>query len=152
MSVPLLLVFCLCSDSSDCEEGRLRLVDGVIDNEGRVEVCLQGVWGTIHSSSWESADAYIACKQLNLATSGESESITEHTFHIQTVCPSCLSDIAPKAYVSAEKFGDGKQLQVMSGLDCSGWKNKLIDCVYTHYGYFTSSRSSTAGILCYDGK
>ena len=63
-------------DPSDCEEGSLRLVDGVIDNEGRVEVCLNGVWGTINSEpqykdyyGWNSANAYLICNQLKLGVS-----------------------------------------------------------------------------------
>ena len=48
----------------------MRLVDGVIDNEGRVEVCLHGVWGTIDSGSgWSSVDAYFVCNQLKFGLS-----------------------------------------------------------------------------------
>ena len=30
-----------------CPEGAVRLVDGDIEQEGRVEVCFSGVWGSI---------------------------------------------------------------------------------------------------------
>ena len=59
----------------DCEEGSLRLADCVIDNEGRIEVCLQGVWGSVcnASSGWTAIDSYVACKQLNLGASGKGK-------------------------------------------------------------------------------
>ena len=48
----------------------MRLVDGVIDNEGRVEVCLHGVWGTVFGGSyWSTVVAYFVCNQLKLGTS-----------------------------------------------------------------------------------
>ena len=70
----LFAILYLCPALPECEERSLRLVDGIIDNEGRIEVCLQGVWGTICSESgWDPIDAYVACKQLKLGTSGIGE-------------------------------------------------------------------------------
>ena len=58
------------TDPTGCEEGSVRLVDGVIDNEGRVEVCIHGVWGTIESrKGWNYFDAYFVCNQLKLGIS-----------------------------------------------------------------------------------
>ena len=64
----------MCPAPSECDEDSLRLADGIIDNEGRVEVCLQGVWGIVgSSSSWQQIDGYVVCKQINLGASGKGE-------------------------------------------------------------------------------
>lgn len=49
-----------------CENGSARLVNGSIDQEGRIEVCIGGVWGSMCSSVWSnpSANAYVVCSQL----------------------------------------------------------------------------------------
>ena len=47
-----------------CHDGDLRLVGGRFPNEGRLEFCYGGVWGTVCRDQWGSADATVACRQL----------------------------------------------------------------------------------------
>ena len=54
-----------CFNPTECStEGAVRLVDGIIDNEGRVEVCVNGVWGTVCDQGWDKTDAHVVCQQL----------------------------------------------------------------------------------------
>ena len=52
------------TDPGECTDGEVRLVDGVIEQEGRPEVCINGVWGSICHSSWSAIDGYVFCNSL----------------------------------------------------------------------------------------
>ena len=48
--------------------GTVRLSNGNSSNEGRVEICLNGYWGTICSNGWNEYDAFVTCKQAGYET------------------------------------------------------------------------------------
>ena len=72
-----------CSHYDDvgigCEErcapdGSVRLVDGSQPTEGRVEICLNGAWGTICDieRTWGAEEATVVCRQLGLPHTGKN--------------------------------------------------------------------------------
>jgi len=53
----------------ECQTGAIKLSGGN-DTYGIVELCVAGVWSTVCSSSWEMADAQVACRELGFSPQG----------------------------------------------------------------------------------
>ena len=47
-----------------CNDGEVRLANGTIVQEGRAEVCINGVWSGICQYGFNTIDAYVFCSQL----------------------------------------------------------------------------------------
>jgi deleted-in-malignant-brain-tumors protein 1 len=58
---------------SDCSYGDVRLESGdaSIVRDGRVEVCVNRVWGTVCDLQFSEDDAQVVCSQMNFERDGE---------------------------------------------------------------------------------
>ena len=62
--------------SDRCSHGDLRLASrsddkSQLSSEGRLEVCVNSVWGTVCDTDFSSHDAHVACGQLGFDNEGE---------------------------------------------------------------------------------
>ena len=100
----------------------VRLVNGTNEAEGRVEICLDGVWSTFCDSYWNSATAEVVCRQLGYADSGAQA-------------------------VGGAHFGRGTGPIHLTNVQCNSTENMLQNCTY-----FSSSgncsHENDAGVIC----
>ncbi|XP_059704130.1 deleted in malignant brain tumors 1 protein-like [Haemorhous mexicanus] len=99
----------ICTDAVE-----LRLSGGGNPCAGRVEVKLQGHWGSVADDSWDMKDAEVVCQQLGCGS-------------------------ASGAYFAVERFDVGDGLVSLALVDCSGDEATLWDCEIRGWGPYNSS-------------
>ena len=57
------------TEPDPCEDGDVRLVGGPSNREGRVEICMRGIWGGVIGGSFP--EASVVCRQLRFDPLGE---------------------------------------------------------------------------------
>ena len=60
-----------CLSAGGCTDGAVRLRNGNMSREGRVEICMGGVWGVIADVSWGTNAAKVTCRQLGFTNGCE---------------------------------------------------------------------------------
>ena len=54
-----------------CADGELRLFDGPSQSQGRLEVCLEGTWGSVCNDGWISnLNGLVVCRELGFNATG----------------------------------------------------------------------------------
>ena len=79
-NLSLLLDFLLQLERT-CSDGdiRLSLLNGSSSKEGRVELCVEGVWSAICATSWETIDTAVVCRQLGYSPWGKIAMVLLYT-------------------------------------------------------------------------
>lgn len=107
-------------------DANIRLAGGDGYRKGRVEVFLDGEWGTICDHNWDINDALVVCRQLGF---GNVDKVRSDAF-----------------------FGEGVGRILMSLVDCQGTERALTECHYDTYEANYCIHSEDAGVVCAAGK
>lgn len=59
--------------SVECSDGDVQLVSGASESEGRLQVCMGGLWGTVcdGDGTWGTEEAAVVCQQLGYSSQGQ---------------------------------------------------------------------------------
>ncbi|XP_068026531.1 scavenger receptor cysteine-rich type 1 protein M130-like [Melanerpes formicivorus] len=114
-----------CPDSRSCtDREKIRAVGGEHRCSGRVEVWLQGSWGTVCDDSWDRQDAEVACRQLG--------------------CGPAVSALGEAA------FGEGRGPIWLDHVECQGTESSLQDCWARLGDSGVCRHKEDAGVNCSD--
>ncbi|CAG2240873.1 Antigen WC1.1,Scavenger receptor cysteine-rich domain superfamily protein,Neurotrypsin,Scavenger receptor cysteine-rich type 1 protein M160,Scavenger receptor cysteine-rich type 1 protein M130,Deleted in malignant brain tumors 1 protein [Mytilus edulis] len=108
-----------------CEEEflKVRLVNGVDSLEGRVEIYINGTWGTICDDEFGDEEASVICGMLGYNETGSVPYI--------------------RAY-----FGEGYGSIVLDDLNCIGTETDIFDCQSGGLFQHNCAHSEDAGVVC----
>ena len=128
-----------------CTDGHVRLVGGQDTNEGRVEICSNGVWGSVYGGGgWDSLDASVVCRQLGYQRYSSIDRIITSYFDIFIYTCTC---IGVEPFRSSSEFGAGTGPILFAYLNCDGTEPTLADCSSSFFS-FGASHSSDVGVRC----
>uniref|UniRef100_A0A8C4SAY1 Neurotrypsin n=1 Tax=Erpetoichthys calabaricus TaxID=27687 RepID=A0A8C4SAY1_ERPCA len=105
----------------DCHQGAVRLIGGS-SISGRVEIYLNGHWGSVCKKHWMDQDASVICRQLGLGEIGSA--------------------------LSQSYFGSGSGLFHYERLGCRGDEKVLLQCKTRKFITSNCGPGDEAGLIC----
>ncbi|XP_041455582.1 uncharacterized protein LOC121408252 [Lytechinus variegatus] len=116
----LALMTTLLQTSCYAQERDIRLFGGRGSYEGRVEVRVNGRWGTVCNDTWDSQDASVLCRELDNRTAIRHDVM----------------------------YGEGVGPIFYSNVMCTGGEQRLQDCSKTDSSLDVCQHSQDAGVQC----
>ena len=110
---------------SNCSDGDVKLVGEKNDIEGQVEICYNGVWGTVCNYGWDEVDANVVCQQLGF---NNQRALTTND----------------------SRFGDGEGPILLENVRCNQQHSNLSQCVDFRFTGTSRDCKHTAGVICSD--
>lgn len=130
--------------------GEVRLANGEYESEGRLEICANGVWGTVCNnynrrySGFDLHAAAVACRQLGYSGYGELA-----TWSLSVQCNYWTRTI-PSGVIVNVFFGEGSFAVPihLDRVDCDGTESNLLECSHNPIGENDCAHDKDVGIMC----
>ena len=101
----------------------VRLVNGSVPSEGRLEVFYNNTWGTVCDDYFSNTEGDVVCRQLN---------------YIGLV----------SVVLHPSVFGSGEGPIWLDDVDCNGSEDSIFDCYHNDIGVHNCQHSEDVGIIC----
>lgn len=111
----------ICKTENVTGDGEIRLSGSSEVNEGRVEIKLGGIWGTVSDLEWDLREGHVVCRQLGYRQ-------------------------AVRVY-SHSRYGSVDKKILLSNLDCTGEEDSLLGC-HRELNFRLYSPGDNAGVQC----
>ena len=123
------------------------MAGGESSNEGRVEICIDGVWGTVCDGGWElCVDNWGSLDQV-LHNFGLSNISLPPVNSIMLIF--CL--VISVLYSHQHNFGEGTGPVFLYDVGCTGTESTLLNCCHSGIRFNWCSHSNDAGVCVHVG-
>ncbi len=138
----------------------MRLV-GPSEQEGRVEICVLGEWGTVCDDLFDDSAASVVCTQLGLSGTVpiNAQYLLIWRFEIVTLCSQskvfiCINgfNVISLGGQAIPEYGGGEGSIVLDDVQCSGKESKLLDCLSNDFGDHNCEQFEAVGVKCDNSK
>jgi deleted-in-malignant-brain-tumors protein 1 len=119
-------VVCFDDRNNDTLNGMVILTGGRTNHSGRVEIMLDGSWGSVCSTSWNMSAASTVCRQLGFP--GAVAAVVDSAFPISDVLPIAIADVV-----------------------CPPEAVTILNCSFSGWNETWCPSGETAGVICRNG-
>lgn len=115
--------------------------------EGRLEICVGELWGTVCNDGFDINAAQVVCRQLGFQEHGETDHYFVHTYNLHFCTP--IYTVLPKVITNIF-FGGGGSFQPihLDDLSCTGNEENLLNCMHGDIGVHNCDHLEDVGIIC----
>ena len=108
-----------------------RVIGGISNQEGRVEILYQGIWGTICDDGWDDIDATVVCRELGFLNGtatrqAQSDPVINPVWLTQVGCLGNESKLSHCIHPGAGNVGNCSHIQD-AGVQCTPHGNYIAD-------------------------